>query len=475
MSAAGPGDGLQRRMGLLGATSTNIIGMVGIGPFLTIPLMVYAMGGPHIIWAWLVGALLSLAGRPRLRPARGGAAGERRAVHLSPGGVPAVRTRAADGVSCSCSTSCWWRPLSLAGGAVGFADYLGFYLPELTGLPHHLAAAGVCLLVLFLLYRNIDSVERLSKAMLALVLATTGWVIVAGLVESPGLPSFMPPYGFDAGFWPALGAASVIAMYSFGGYNQVCNIAGEVKDPERNVPRSILLSIVVVAAIYIAMTTVMLELIPWQEAEASRTLASIFIARTVEDPGLAQLAGSVITALILFVAVASVFAFALGYSRMPYAAARDGQFFAIFGKVHPTRGFPHVSLVWLIAVSIPFCFFSLGELINWLMQVQILLRFAWQCVAGAADRPLPARHPPALPDVALPDSGAPLARALDRALLHRATHRGVVLAGVPRPRPHRLLGFPKESGAGGRHPTEPVDAGWRSGSGTLPPHELVVR
>ena len=148
-----------------------------------------------------------------------------------------------------------------------------------------------------------------------------------------------------------------------------------------------------VAVIYIAMTTVMLELIPWQEAEASRTLASIFIARTVEDPGLAQLAGSVITALILFVAVASVFAFALGYSRMPYAAARDGQFFRIFGKVHPTRGFPHVSLIWLIAVSIPFCFFSLGQLVNWLMQVQILLRFTWQCVAVL----LIARYRPDIP------------------------------------------------------------------------------
>ena len=392
MSKPGAGDGLQRRMGLLGATSTNIIGMVGIGPFLTIPLMVYAMGGPHIIWAWLVGALLSLA--DGLVYAQLGAA-------LPGSGGPYIYLREAFrpfGLGRLMAFLFLFHfllvaPLSLAGGAVGFADYLGFYLPELTGLPHHLAAAGVCVLVLFLLYRNIDSVERLSKAMLALVLATTGWVIVAGLIESPGLPSFMPPSGFDASFWPALGAASVIAMYSFGGYNQVYNIAGEVKDPERNVPRSILLSIVVVAAIYIAMTTVMLELIPWQEAEASRTLASIFIARTVEDPGLAQLAGSVITALILFVAVASVFAFALGYSRMPYAAARDGQFFPIFGKVHPTRGFPHVSLVWLIAVSIPFCFFSLGELINWLMQVQILLRFAWQCVAVL----LIARYRPDIP------------------------------------------------------------------------------
>ena len=379
-------------MGLAGATATNIIGMVGIGPFLTIPLMVAAMGGPHIIWAWLLGALLSLA--DGLVYAQLGAA-------LPGSGGPYLYLREAFrpfGLGRMMAFLFLFHillvaPLSLAGGAVGFADYLGFYLPDLTGLPHHLAAAGVCVLVLFLLYRNIESVERLSKAMLALVLATTGWVIAAGLLHRPGLPAFAAPEGFEPGFWPALGAASVIAMYSFGGYNQVCNIAGEVRRPERNVPRSILLSIAVVAAIYIAMSTVMLETIPWREAAGSTTIASTFVARTVEDPGLAQMAGSLITALILVVAVASVFAFALGYSRMPYAAARDGQFFAIFGKVHPTGGFPHVSLLWLIAASIPFCFFSLGQLVNWLMQVQILLRFAWQCVAVL----LIARYRPDIP------------------------------------------------------------------------------
>lgn len=384
MSTTPAGDPLRRRMGLSGATATNIIGMVGIGPFLTIPLMVAAMGGPHIIWAWLLGALLSLA--DGLVYAQLGAA-------LPGSGGPYIYLREAFrpfGLGRVMAFLFLFHillvaPLSLAGGAVGFADYLGFYLPELTGLPHHLAAAGVCVLVLFLLYRNIESVERLSKAMLALVLATTGWVIVAGVFAVAGdgldLPSLMPPQGFDNSFFPTLGAAAVIAMYSFGGYNQVCNIAGEVRDPERTVPRSILLSIAVVALIYISMTMAMLSIIPWQEAEVSTTIASTFIARTVEDPGLAQLAGSVITALILFVAIASVFAFALGYSRMPWAAARDGQFFSIFGRVHPTRGFPHVSLVWLIVATIPFCFFSLGQLVNWLMQVQILLRFVWQCIA----------------------------------------------------------------------------------------------
>ncbi len=375
-----PGDGLERRMGLLGASATNIIGMVGIGPFLTIPLMVAAMGGPHIVWAWLLGALLSLA--DGLVYAQLGAA-------LPGTGGPYIYLREAFrpfGLGRLMAFLFLFHillvaPLSLAGGAVGFADYLGYYLPDMSGWGHDLAAAGVCLLVLFLLYRNIESVERLSKVMLALVIATTGWVIVSGLLHSPAPPALTPPDGWGPGFWTTLGAASVIAMYSFGGYNQVCNIAGEVKDPARTIPRSILVSILVVALLYIGMTTVMLAAIPWEEAAQSTTLASIFIARTVSDPGLAAMAGSLITALILIVAVASVFAFALGYSRMPYAAARDGQFFAIFGRVHPTRGFPHVSLLWLIAASIPFCFFSLGQLVNWLMQVQILLRFAWQCVA----------------------------------------------------------------------------------------------
>ncbi len=368
-------------MGLLGATATNIIGMVGIGPFLTIPLMVAAMGGPHIIWAWLLGAILSLA--DGLVYAQLGAA-------LPGSGGPYLYLREAFrpfGLGRLMAFLFLFHillvaPLSLAGGAVGFADYLGYYLPDMGRLQHDLAAASVCLLVGFLLYRSIDSVERLTKAMLALVLATTGWVILAGLLHGAGFPEFTPPNGaWDVGFWPTLGAAAVIAMYSFGGYNQVCNIAGEVRDPARVIPRSILLSIAVVAAIYIAMTTVMLSAIPWEEAGRSTTLASTFIARTVSDPGRAALAGSMITALILVVAVASVFAFALGYSRMPWAAARDGQFFAVFGRLHPTRGFPHVSLICLIAASIPFCFFTLGQLVNWLMQVQILLRFAWQCVA----------------------------------------------------------------------------------------------
>jgi amino acid transporter len=122
-------------------------------------------------------------------------------------------------------------------------------------------------------------------------------------------------------------------------------------------------------------------MIPWEEVRDSRTVASIFIEQTFADPATGRMAGIVMTGLILFVAASSLYATILGYSRIPYAAARDGDFFRIFAHVHPTKHFPDVSLVTIALVSIPFCFFTLGQLVSWLIQVQVLLRFIWQCAA----------------------------------------------------------------------------------------------
>jgi len=207
---------------------------------------------------------------------------------------------------------------------------------------------------------------------------------VAGLFTYSSAMAFdFPPQAFrlDTDMAVRLGAAAVIAMYNYGGYNQVCNIGEEIRDPGRTVPRSILLSIFIVAALYMAMSVVILGMIPWQEAAEMRTVASVFVARMFTDPTAGQIAGLTMTALILFVAAASLYATILGYSRVPFAAARDGDFFSVFARVHKTKHFPHVSLAVICAVSIPFCFFTLGQLVTWLIQVQILLRFIWQCAA----------------------------------------------------------------------------------------------
>jgi hypothetical protein len=186
---------------------------------------------------------------------------------------------------------------------------------------------------------------------------------------------------FDTNLMRAMAAAGLLAMYNYGGYSNICNIGEEIRAPERTMPRAIVLSIAIVVVLYVVMSTVILGMVPWQEARQTRTIASLFIARTFADPAQGRAAAIAMTALILFVTASSLYAVVLGYSRIPFAAARDGQFFRAFGRLHSTKHFPHVSLVTIGAVTIPFCFFSLGQLVNWLIQVQILLQFVWQCAA----------------------------------------------------------------------------------------------
>src|SRR5436309_3544478 len=225
---------------------------------------------------------------------------------------------------------------------------------------------------------------RLAVVMLVFVMVTVGWIIVAGVSSfSWGQAFDFPPEArrLDANLLRAMGAAGLLAMYNYGGYSNICNIGDEIKTPERTMPRAIVLSIVMVVVLYAVMSTVILGLIPWQDVQRTRTIAALFICRTFSDPVHGRIAAIVMTALILFVTASSVYAVILGYSRIPFAAARDGQFFSVFGRLHPTKHFPHVSLLTIGAVTLPFCFFTLGQLVSWLLQVQILLQFVWQCAA----------------------------------------------------------------------------------------------
>jgi amino acid transporter len=370
-------------MGLGQATATNVISMVGVGPFLTIPFMVAAMNGPHVIYAWLAGLVLALADGlvyAQLGAALPGSGGGY--LYLREAFKPFGLGRLMGFLFIF--QTILVAPLSVAGGAVGFADYLQFVWTGMSPAAHHLIAALVCVAMTALLWRRIEEIGRLAVLMLVVVLATVGWVIVAGLFSfSPAQAFDFPPsaFTFDRGLVMSVGAAAVLAMYSYGGYNQVCNIGGEIRDPARTIPRSIVLSTLLVAALYILMTVVILGMIPWEEVRDSRTVASIFIERTFSDPAAGRLAGTAMTGLILFVAAASLYATILGYSRIPYAAALDGNFFRAFAHVHATKRFPDVSLAMIAVVSIPFCFFTLGQLVSWLIQVQVLLRFIWQCAA----------------------------------------------------------------------------------------------
>jgi len=372
---------LDRGLGLLQAIAANILVMIGIGPFLTIPFMLSAMGGPHIIYAWLAGAVLALC--DGLVYAQLGAA-------LPGSGGPYVYLREAYkpfGLGPLMGFLFIFQvmlvaPLSIASGAVGFADYLRFYWTTMSPRTHDAAAAAVAAGMTALLYRNIRDVGRLSVIMLTVVALTVGWVVVAGLWRFSLAQAFDFPaaaYTFDGGLLARVGAVALLAMYNYGGYNNVCNIAEEIRNPERNVPRAIVWSILMVVVLYIVMSTVIIGVIPWTGAQQSRAIASLFIERTFSNPATGRAAALLMTALILLVTASSLYGVILGYSRIPFAAAREGQFFRVFARLHPTKHFPHVSLVTLGALAMPFCFFSLGQIVSWLILVQIVSQFIWQC------------------------------------------------------------------------------------------------
>jgi amino acid transporter len=369
---------LVRGIGLLEASAANMLNMIGVGPFLTIPLAIAAMGGPQAMLGWIVGALIAIC--DGLVWAELGAA-------LPGAGGPYLYLEQAFGprkLGRLMSFLFLWEtvvtaPLSTASGAVGFAQYSKFLLPSLGPWQGKFMAAGLCLLMTVLLYRDIRSIGRLSVIMWAVVMATAAWILFGGLThfEMNRVADFPPgAFHLSTSFFAGLGGATLIAMYDYGGYFNVCLFAGEVKNPGKTIPRSILISIAVVALLYLSMNISIINVIPWRQAMESKAIVSDFIERLY-----GHRAANFATVLILWTAAASIFAIMLGLSRVPYAAAAEGRFFSVFARLHPTKRFPAFSLVFLGVTSAAACAFTLDELIKALIVIQIMIQFMAQCVA----------------------------------------------------------------------------------------------
>lgn len=368
---------LERGLGLKEALALNMIDMVGIGPFIVIPLVIRNMGGPQCLLAWAVGAVLALidgcvwAELGAAMPEAGGSY-----VYLREAYGPAKWGRLM-------SFLVIWQtifqaPLVMASGSIGFAEYSSYLYP--LGRYGQKAVAGAVVIVLaVLLYRRITHIGKISMLLWIGVFGTILWLIIAGATHFHSALAFRYPPGawsLNWLFFAALGSATVQTIYTYWGYYNVCFLGGEVKQPERNIPRTIFLSITAIAILYLVMQTCVLGVVPWQEAQHSPFIVSTFFQR-IYGTQIARLA----TVLILWIAFASLFSLTLGYSRIPYAAALDGNFFSVFGRVHPTKRFPHVSLLGLCAVAFVFSlFFRLETVIAAIAAMRILVQFVGQAL-----------------------------------------------------------------------------------------------
>jgi amino acid transporter len=390
---------LHRGLSTSAALGLNVIDMVGVGPFVTLPLIVGVMGGPQAILGWLMGALLSLCDGliwselGTAYPEAGGSYAYLKHLYGEKTWGRAFSFLYAWQVLIS-------APLSIASGCIGFAQYISFFLPNashpfasasLLGVPvvlsgQTLIAMSACTAALVVLHRSIFAIGRIARWLGVVVGLTLVLVIVVGFTHfSPRLAFDFPPEAFhiNHAFFAGLGAGMLISAYDYWGYYGVCFLGAEVRDPAKTIPRAVLGSIGVVATLYVLMNISVLGVLPWREmAQNSDSHARTFTMAFFIEKLYGHAAAGAIVLLIAVAALASVFALLLGYSRIPFAAARDGNFPSWFGAVHPKHRVPMHSLLTLGGITLTCCIFRLQEVITTLVVIRILFQFLLQGTAA---------------------------------------------------------------------------------------------
>jgi amino acid transporter len=396
--------GLRRHFGLLQATALNVTMIVGAGVFGTIPLMLLDLPGPWALLGWLgSGALILVDGLvwSELGAALPGSGGSYLYLLESYGREHWGRLMAFLFV---------WQfllsgPLEIASGLIlmaqfstqlspAFGDFDKAHTATLTLWaaqklavsfgPSRLIGLGAGALILVLLYRRVSALGRLTVTFWLGVLAVIAWILIEGAAHFDSAKAFAPPDpGTQIDLFRGLAAAMVLAMYSYLGYYNVCYVGDEVRDPGRTIPRSILLSALVVVLLFAGLHLAMLGVVSWRDLPTTREEAEnvSLAAKFMESlHGTGHWTVALVTLLLVWSCFGSAFAGLLGYSRIPYGAARYGHFFSALGKVHRVHLIPHVSLLAVGGLVLFWSFFDLQNVINALIVTRILEQFVAQAV-----------------------------------------------------------------------------------------------
>ncbi|HYW24577.1 MAG TPA: APC family permease [Terriglobales bacterium] len=372
-----PSHGFVRSIGLLQGTAINMTQMVGIGPFVTIPLMVAAFGGPQAIMGWILGAILALADGlvwAELGAAMPGAGGTylylREAFQYRTGRLmPFMFVWSA----------LLFIPLIMSTGVVGLVQYTTYLWPTMTDWESKVLSIVISVVVVALLYRRIESIGKITVVLWVVMLASVALVTIAAFSHfNPSLAFTYPADAFtpNTKFFLGLGGGLVIGIYDYLGYNTTAYIADEVERPGRVLPFSIIVSIIAIMTVYLLMNVGVLGVMPAAKVAGATSIASVVLEQTW-----GKAAADVVTVLIIITGFASVFCGLLGGSRVPFNAAHDRVFLKWFGNMHPTLRFPHVSLLVMGAIMAVASLLPLALLISTLTAVFVIVQSLGQIVA----------------------------------------------------------------------------------------------
>jgi len=368
---------LERSLSLLHAVASNMATMVGIGPFITIPLIVSTMGGPQAMLGWLVAAIIAIsdgqiwAELSTTLPGEGGSY-----VYLREAYKKYLGKLVAFLFIWSFLIS---GPLEIASGYVGMIHYLTFIWPALTETHVRVLAFLTGVVTIILHYNRIRFVGFLTVILWSIMLLTVALTIIVGILHfNPDYVFNFPDgwFSFSWGFLMGLGGSTLIAMYDLLGYYNICYLEEEVHNPGYVFPRAIIWSVIGVTLIYAVMNLLMLGVMPWQDvAKSTHIVSDIFLryyGRTI---------AIIITILVVLTAYGSVYSLMMSYSRLPFAAARDGFFFSWLKAIHPQKHFPHYSLLLVGGITCIASLFNLEFIIAATLSSRILIQFLGQNVA----------------------------------------------------------------------------------------------
>jgi amino acid transporter len=379
-----------RGIDLRGAVSVNMITMIGIGPLITLALVLSYLNGPLALIGWIAGALVSMcdglvwAELASKYPGSGGTYVYLREIfgRNGPGKLLAFLFN---------WQFVFYATLLIASGYIGFASYAAYLFPIVgsSTFAHDALAVGMGIVTMVLVYRKVTVAEKLGFAFFIAAVTTLVLIIVAGLSHPNFQQAFHldKPVSFGIGFLVGLGQAMVITMYDYAGYSQSALMGDEVKDPVKTIPRAIIISIALLGLLYVLLQLAVNAVVPWQTLAADPNSSHAqFVAATVVSKTWGAPAAKFVAFMILVTAFASAYGSLLGFARIPYAAALDGEFLKPFAKLHPTGKFPYVSVLVIGLLTLPAACLPLTDVINWLTAGIVLIQSIAQIVALAVMR-----------------------------------------------------------------------------------------
>ncbi|HMF29766.1 MAG TPA: amino acid permease, partial [Candidatus Cybelea sp.] len=378
---------LNRAIDLRGAISINVITMIGIGPLVTIPLVIAALAGPLALVGWIAGAVVALCD--------GMVWAELSSQYPGSGGTY-VYLRNAFGPERLGKALAFlfnWQfllaaPCLLASGYIGFTNYAAYFFPALSTniFAHDAVAVSIGIVTILLLYRRTSHVAALGALLAIAATLTIALVALAGLTHANFSQAFhlSAPLRLDAGFLAGFGVALYITLYDYAGYADAALVGDEVERPERTIPLAIILSILIVATLYVLLQIGVLGAVPWRsllDAHGAPTPQSQYVGALVVERAWGRIAAIAVTGLVLITAFASVYGNLFGFSRIPFGAARDGAFLRIFARLHPRKEIPHVSLLAVGLLSLVASLFTLDQVIAFLTAGIVLIQGIAQILA----------------------------------------------------------------------------------------------